>query len=197
MFVRRVRTASGAVAVQVVAKVRGRVEVVEHVSSARTDAELGVLIEYARGVVAAGQQQLELGVEAVVPVERMDDVADWRSGRLPVTAEPAAVQVAVTGRTVATGSHLLYQALGSVFDRLGFGVVTDRVFRDLVIARIVRSGRDRAGDRKHREATSAAPQRHDHHQRRHPDIPARDPGHSSGDPRPDPPGRTGTLKQSS
>jgi hypothetical protein len=136
VFVRRVRTASGAVAVQVVAKVRGRVEVVEHVGSAHTDAELGVLMEYARGVAAAGQQVLDLGVEAVVPVERMDDVADWRSGHLPVATEPAVV-VAVPGRTVTTGSRLLYDVLGSVFDRLGFNVVADAVFRDLVIARIV------------------------------------------------------------
>ena len=44
-YVRKVRTASGAVAVQVVAKSRGRREIVAHVGSAHTDAELGVLLE--------------------------------------------------------------------------------------------------------------------------------------------------------
>jgi len=32
---------------------------------------------------------------------------------------------------------LLYDVIGSVYDWLGFDVVDDRVFRDLVIARIV------------------------------------------------------------
>ena len=41
---RKVRTASGAVAVQVARKNRGRVEIIEHVGSAHTDAELGVLV---------------------------------------------------------------------------------------------------------------------------------------------------------
>ncbi|PMC74202.1 hypothetical protein, partial [Brachybacterium sp. UMB0905] len=36
-YVRKVRTASGAVAVQVVQKSRGRLEVFEHVGSAHTD----------------------------------------------------------------------------------------------------------------------------------------------------------------
>ncbi|MGU3584609.1 SDR family NAD(P)-dependent oxidoreductase [Rhodococcus sp. C26F] len=43
-YVRKVRTASGAVAVQVACKHHGRVEIVEHVGSAHTDAELGVLL---------------------------------------------------------------------------------------------------------------------------------------------------------
>jgi hypothetical protein len=136
VFVRRVRTASGAVAVQVVTKACGRVEVVEHVGSAHTDAELGLLMEYARGVVAAGQQELDLGIAAVVPVDRMDDIADWREGALSVAVEKPVV-TAPPGRTAGTASRLLYDVLGSVYDRLGFGVVDDPVFRDLVIARIV------------------------------------------------------------
>jgi hypothetical protein len=41
------------------------------------------------------------------------------------------------GRTAATSSRLLYDVIGAVYDWLGFGVVEDAVFRDLVIARIV------------------------------------------------------------
>ena len=41
------------------------------------------------------------------------------------------------GRTMGTCSRLLYDVLGGVYDWLGFDVVDDNVFRDLVIARIV------------------------------------------------------------
>lgn len=134
MFVRKVRTASGAVAVQVMRKAGGRDELVEHVGSAHTDAELGVLLERARRIAAEGQQVLDF--EVPTPVERVDDVADWRAGELVRPDRPPA-GVSGAGRTVGTSSRLLYDVLASVYDRLGFNVVGDAVFRDLVIARIV------------------------------------------------------------
>jgi len=134
VFVRKVRTASGAVAVQVMRKVGGRDELVEHVGSAHTDAELGVLLERARRIAAEGQQVLDF--EVPTPVERVDDVADWRAGELVRPDRPAA-GVSGAGRTVGTSSRLLYDVLAFVYDRLGFNVVGDAVFRDLVIARIV------------------------------------------------------------
>ena len=54
--------------------------------------------------------------------------------RLRSVSEPV---VAPPGRTTATRSRLLYDVIGGVYDWLGFGIVADRVFRDLVIARIV------------------------------------------------------------
>lgn len=134
MFVRKVRTASGAVAVQVMRKAGGRDELVEHVGSAHTDAELGVLLERARRIAAEGQQVLDF--EVPTPVERVDDVADWRAGELVRPDRPPA-GVSGAGRTVGTSSRLLYDVLAFVYDRLGFNVVGDAVFRDLVIARIV------------------------------------------------------------
>lgn len=41
-----------------------------------------------------------------------------------------------SGRTAQTSSRLLYDVIGAVDDWVGFDVVTDDVFRDLVIARI-------------------------------------------------------------
>jgi hypothetical protein len=134
VFVRKVRTASGAVAVQVMRKAGGRDELVEHVGSAHTDAELGVLLERARRIAAEGQQVLDF--EVPIPVERVDDVADWRAGELVRPDRPPA-GVSGAGRTVGTSSRLLYDVLAFVYDRLGFNVVGDAVFRDLVIARIV------------------------------------------------------------
>ena len=94
-FVRKVRTASGAVAVQVVTRRGRQVEQVEHVGSAHTDAELALLLAAAGERLSPGQDVLDLGDLAVVP-ERMEDVADWTAGRrfqwcrvhLPVAVRP-------------------------------------------------------------------------------------------------------------
>jgi hypothetical protein len=134
-YVRKVRTASGAVAVQVARKDRGQVVIVAHVGSAHTDAELGVLLDAARGIVAGEQQALD--IEVPQRPTRVDDVADWRTSTLiPAPPVPAGEPVP-SGRTAATNSRLLYELLGAVYDWLGFGAAGDPVFRDLVIARIV------------------------------------------------------------
>lgn len=132
-YVRKVRTASGAVAVQVARKEAGKVVIIEHVGSAHTDAELGVLLQRARGLVDGLQEVLDL--EVARRVARLDQVPDWRPPEHQ--QRPVAHRLAGPGHTVATSSRLLYQALGAVYDALGFHTVGDAVFKDLVIARIV------------------------------------------------------------
>ena len=62
-WVRRVRTASGATAVQIAESTRGRRRIVRHVGSARTDAELGILLEQAHQLLDEDQQGiLDLGL---------------------------------------------------------------------------------------------------------------------------------------
>lgn len=134
-YVRKVRTASGAVAVQVARKDRGQVVIVAHVGSAHTDAELGVLLDQARQIVTGEQEALDIDVP--VRPARVEDVPDWRTSTL-IPAPPVPQDMPVSsGRTAATSSRLLYDLLGAVYDWLGFGAVNDPVFRDLVIARIV------------------------------------------------------------
>jgi hypothetical protein len=77
-FLRKVRTASGAVAVQIVTRQGRQVEQVEHLGSAHTDAELALLVSLARERLSPGQEALDLGDLAAAPA-RMDDVADWTS----------------------------------------------------------------------------------------------------------------------
>lgn len=135
-YVRKVRTTSGAVAVQVARKDRGRVQILAHVGSAHTDAELGILLDEARQILHGQQQALQIEVPA--RPARIDDVADWPAASALIPAPPAAQGALVgAGRTAATSSRLLYDVLGAVYDWLGFDVVDDAVFRDLVIARIV------------------------------------------------------------
>ena len=135
MFVRKVRTASGAVAVQVMRKAGRRDVVVEHVGSAYTDAELGVLLERARRIATGDQDVLDFEVSA--RTQRVADVADWRRGTLTLSAGVPKGAPVAPGRTAATSSRLLYDVIGGIYDWVGFDVVDDAVFRDLVIARIV------------------------------------------------------------
>jgi Transposase DDE domain len=134
-YVRKVRTASGAVAVQVVRKHRGQRTILAHVGSAHTDAQLGILLEQARRLAAEDQGVLD--IELAARTQSVDGIADWRSGTLALSPGVPKGAPVPAGRTAATYSRLLYDVLGGVYDWLGFDTVDDAVFRDLVIARIV------------------------------------------------------------
>ncbi len=146
VFIRRVRTTSGATAVQIAEYVEGRQRIVRHVGSAHSEVELGILMARARELLEpAGQDVLDLGVEATPPVTALlaepvggpaqpdlfaaADTARGVGGRGPVRAGAA--------RVVATDARVLFEALVGVYSSLGFDAVGDEVFRDLVIARIV------------------------------------------------------------
>ena len=136
-YVRKVRTNSGAVAVQVARKDAGRVVILAHLGSAHTDAELGILLEQARTMVVGGQAALDFEVAA--RAHSVTDVADFRERALIAErgGSVGAAPLVGPGRTVGATSRLLYDVLGHVYDWLGFDAVGDAVFRDLVIARIV------------------------------------------------------------
>ena len=62
-YIRKVRTASGATAVQIAVKQGGRRTIGEHVGSAHTDSELAALVQLARGKLHASQEELDLGLD--------------------------------------------------------------------------------------------------------------------------------------
>lgn len=101
---RRVRTASGAVAVQVVTKERGVVTEVEHIGSAHTDAELALLLRAARDLLHDGQDALDLGVLDQARVSTRD-VGDWTRPDLDV-AQPDVPRVG-RPRTVTGGGTVV------------------------------------------------------------------------------------------
>ena len=137
-WVRRVRTASGATAVQIAESVQGRRRIVRHVGSARDEVELGLLVDEARRLLTDDRQgMLDLGITPVraksvllAPPAAPGLFLDKADGPVPrsLVAGP---------RVLRTSSGLLYEALAEVYSGLGFDVVGDEVFRDLVIARIV------------------------------------------------------------
>ncbi|QQS02081.1 MAG: IS1634 family transposase [Austwickia sp.] len=137
---RKVRTASGAVAVQVVTRQGRDVVEVDHVGSAHTDAELELLVAAAEDRLRPGQQVLDLG-----PLERVgsriSDVADWTTGgapHLPVEAASGRPRmVAGGGRVLSTSALLLWEVLTCAYTHLGFDVIGDETFRAMVLARII------------------------------------------------------------
>ena len=115
-YVRTVKTASGARAVQIVHSSRRGSRDIEHIGSAHDDAELELLKAAARQRMAAGQAELDLGL----------DVAATPPGGGPL---------AIT----STRMGHLWDALGNAYQVLGLGTATggDEVFRALVLARII------------------------------------------------------------
>jgi hypothetical protein len=114
-YVRTVKTASGARAVQIVYSSRRGSRDIEHIGSAHDDAELELLKAAAYQRMAAGQGELDLGLDGAVQVA---------GGPLPITA---------------SRMGYLCDALSHAYEVLGFGQATDNdeVFRQLVLARII------------------------------------------------------------
>ena len=137
-WIRRVRTASGATAVQIAESVDGRRRIVRHVGSARDEAELGLLMDEARRLLEDDQQGLlDLGITPPLPKAVM--ISAPQAGLFRTLSATAAMPARAVSRTrvLKTSSGLLYETLAAVYTSLGFDVVADEVFRDLVIARIV------------------------------------------------------------
>jgi hypothetical protein len=137
VWIRRVRTASGATAVQIAESVDGRRRIVRHVGSARDEAELGLLIEEARRLLADDVQgELDLGITPKAVRAEMVSPPDgmlFASG----SGQPAVRELVLRPQVLKSCSGLLYDALARVYASLGFDAVSDEVFRDLVIARVV------------------------------------------------------------
>lgn len=108
-FIRKVKTASGATAVQIVLKSSGRIVKVQHLGSAHTKEELEVLVSLANKRLHEGQQVL-FPDSTITP---------FRIG------------------LKQSYSSLLYQVLKEQYQSLGLSRLDDRYFADLCIARIV------------------------------------------------------------
>ena len=122
---------------QIAEYVEGRRRIVRHVGSAHTEAELGVLLAYAQGLLEdADQGVFDLGVE--LTPKKVELVAPVVGASLfaevSERVEPARVSAP---QVVGTSSRLLFEVLAGVYTDLGFDTVQDVAFRDLVIARIV------------------------------------------------------------
>jgi hypothetical protein len=114
--VRKVKTASGATAVQIMHKRGRRVLGIDHIGSARTEAELALLEAIAHERLHAGQEQLP-----------------FEPGGVGGPVAAAGMGATVTG----TSSLVLWEALERVYADLGFEGLGDEAFKQLVLARII------------------------------------------------------------
>ena len=122
-FLRKVKTASGAMAVQIAVKEGRRDKVIEHLGSAHTEAELAALMEIGRHRIAP--DQLALDLTPTPPAV---------SGLLTASA-PVGTDAVVESKR----SGLLWDVLHGVYTRLGLRNATggDRAFEQMVLARLI------------------------------------------------------------
>ncbi len=158
-FVRRVRTGSGATAVQVVEKRQGKLVIIEHVGSAHTEVELALLMERAHRVLRGDQGMLDLGIDQTLAISLVGEpeppvlpgiTAPTAVGRRPVVGQP---------RTVGAVSEVLWSTLRCAYAQLGFDTLGDEVFEQLVLARLVEPASKLATGRILEELGVKAPHR--------------------------------------
>lgn len=109
-YIRKVRTGSGATAVQIVSKERGKIVKLTHIGSAHTQEELEVLITIANQNLYSDQLEL-------------------------FTKYPSRMQMGIR----KTYSGLLWETLRKEYDKIGFTKLGDEIFEALCLARIVES----------------------------------------------------------
>lgn len=107
-FIRKVKTSSGATAVQIAYKEYGRIIKIEHIGSAHNEADLSTLLSLAKERTLGRQLSL-----------------------LPGAPEPLGV------RLKRSYSRLLHDSLMGIYSELGFNELSDETFAALCIARLV------------------------------------------------------------
>jgi hypothetical protein len=107
-FIRKVKTKSGATAVQIIHKNYGQITHIDHIGSAHNQEELSVLIAIAKKQLHGSQQTLfpDMAISPIIQLKQ-------------------------------SYSKLLWQVLQEQYDSLGFNQLTDEVFAALCVARLV------------------------------------------------------------
>ena len=107
-YIRKVKTKSGATAIQIAYTAHGKIIRIEHIGSAHDSKELNLLQALARQKLPKSKQQ------SLLPVNQPEPI-----------------------RLAFSSSQLLYDTLGNLYDQLGFNQLEDEDFKRLCIARLV------------------------------------------------------------
>lgn len=122
VYIRRVKTSSGATAVQIAQKRHGKREILEHLGSAHDEVSLAALEQVGREKILGNQQSFDL------------DLHTEDTPKAPAKGVDAGGGLVLHG----TRPRLLWEVLEQAYDQIGFGAaVGDEVFKQLVLARII------------------------------------------------------------
>jgi transposase len=118
MFVRKKKNKSGSTSVQIIDKTKGQYRVLRTVGNATREDEIICLVEKARDIIRTSDgKQLELFVVKNKEEQVVEKFLKNLSNSQVQTIGPEAI-------------------LGTLFDRIGFNVINEELFRHLVIARL-------------------------------------------------------------
>lgn len=117
MFVRKNRNRSGSVSIQIISKNNGRYRVVQTLGSSSDSDEIALLTLAAKQIITHPQGQLKL-----LSLKSPDDLV-----------VETFVHTLSNSQVHTVGPELIF---GTLFDRIGFNVVSDKLFRHIVIARL-------------------------------------------------------------
>jgi len=119
MYIREVNNRSGTVSIQIISKSRGKYKVVKSIGSGRTAEEITLLKEHARLVLARLEKQQSLFVSK----------DDCFIGSFVSTISNDQVRI--------IGPELI---LGKIYDGIGFSDIPEKLFRYLVLTRLINPG---------------------------------------------------------
>lgn len=115
MFIREVKNRSGSVSIQIISKARGDYKVIKTIGSATT------LQEIAELKIRARQEKIRLEGQLLLFTSERDGIIEDTIAQL-------------SNSNVSTiGPELIF---GRIYDYIGFGAITEELFRHLVIARL-------------------------------------------------------------
>jgi len=119
MFIRKKRNKSGSTSVQIISKIKGHYKVLESVGVGKTDQELSNLMLKAHALLKQHQGSLELFTD--------EEESQYES----ILSNIGNHQLQVAG------PELIY---GRLFDKIGYNVIPEEMFRHLVLTRLYNPG---------------------------------------------------------
>jgi transposase len=117
MFVRKNRNRSGTVSIQIISKQKGSYQVVQTVGCSRDPDEIERLVSRGESLLRRHDNQLKLFSLQSREAHAVKSFVEKLSNRQIHTLGPELI-------------------FGALFDRIGFGILPDQLFRDIVIARL-------------------------------------------------------------
>jgi len=117
MFVRKKKNKSGSISVLIVEKQAGKYVVLKSLGFSKDPVEIEYLVNEAKYLIADLKNQDMLGFESFEDINIMNFVKHNKSLKIKVV-----------------GPELL---LGNIFDNIGFSVIEDKLFRHIVLSRLV------------------------------------------------------------